>query len=400
MINNEITNFFEIKHQKLIKKENKLKETLNNEVTKKREKLENFVSELNINIKNCERLNKIKEVFEKEEQEQKKNILEILSYISYFSKRKKEMRKILIKPILNLKFSFKDNEQVIIFEENEFHGLQPPKDIKCEDIDIDKLNISWKFNYDNLIELNEKNIKFKVEIKRKDINEKFIQVYEGNNQNCLVDDLQIGTTYEVRILSIYNDSIMSPYSPIQKVKTLNVDSNILRESKRQKEFSEILYKWSGYKSMELIYRGTRDGATSEKFHEKCDNQGPTICLYKNEKGYIFGGYVSISWKTEGNNYYKAPHCFIFTLTNIHGTQPTLFEFKDSNYSVFHGRDHGAHFGGDIQIFDDFLKTESKSDFPDDYKDILGKGKSILTGNLNNDNKNFKIKEIEVFKLFK
>ena len=36
MINNEITNFFEIKHQKLIKKENKLKETLNNEVTKKR----------------------------------------------------------------------------------------------------------------------------------------------------------------------------------------------------------------------------------------------------------------------------------------------------------------------------------------------------------------------------
>lgn len=72
MINNEITNFFEIKHQKLINKENKLKETLNNEVTKKREKLENFVSELNINIKNCERLNKIKEVFEKEEQEQKK----------------------------------------------------------------------------------------------------------------------------------------------------------------------------------------------------------------------------------------------------------------------------------------------------------------------------------------
>ena len=46
------------------------------------------------------------------------------------------MRKILIKPILNLKISFKDNEQVIIFEENEFHGLQPPKDIKCEDIDI------------------------------------------------------------------------------------------------------------------------------------------------------------------------------------------------------------------------------------------------------------------------
>ena len=400
MINNEITNFFEIKHQKLINKENKLKETLNNEVTKKREKLENFVSELNINIKNCERLNKIKEVFEKEEQQQEKNILEILSYISYFNKRKKEMRNMLIKPISNLKISFKEEEEVILFEEYIFNGLQSPKDIEFKDIDIDNLNMSWKFNYDNLIEIEEKKIKFRVEIRRKDINEKFILVYEGNNHNCFIDNLVIDTLYEVRIASIYNDSITSPYSQIQKVKTLDVDSNILRESKKQKEFLEIIYKWSGYKSMKLIYRGTRDGSTSEKFHEKCDNQGPTICIYKNEKGYIFGGYASIPWKTEGNSYFRAPDCFIFTLTNIHETEPTLFEFKGTTDSVFHGRDHGAHFGGDIKIFEDFLKTESRSQFPDDYKDNLGKGKSIFTGDLNNNNYNFKIKEIEVFKLFK
>lgn len=43
--------------------------------------------------------------------------------------------------------------------------------------------------------------------------------------------------------------------------------------------------------MILLYRGTKDGTTSYKFHEKCDDQGPTICLYKNEKGHIFGGYL-------------------------------------------------------------------------------------------------------------
>ena len=36
--------------------------------------------------------------------------------------------------------------------------------------------------------------------------------------------------------------------------------------------------------MELLYRGSRDGTTSNIFHNKCDNKGPTICLYKNEKG--------------------------------------------------------------------------------------------------------------------
>ena len=34
--------------------------------------------------------------------------------------------------------------------------------------------------------------------------------------------------------------------------------------------------------MKLLYRGTKDGTTSLKFHEKCDNKGPTICLYKND----------------------------------------------------------------------------------------------------------------------
>ena len=35
-----------------------------------------------------------------------------------------------------------------------------------------------------------------------------------------------------------------------------------------------------------------------------------------------------------------------------------------------------------------------------YEDSLGKGKSIFTGDLNNSNMHFKMKEIEVFKLFK
>ena len=41
-----------------------------------------------------------------------------------------------------------------------------------------------------------------------------------------------------------------------------------------------------------------------------------------------------------------------------------------------------------------------SDFPHSYQDILGKGRSIFTGDLNNSNTSFNLKEIEVFKIFK
>ena len=86
-----------------------------------------------------------------------------------------------------------------------------------------------------------------------------------------------------------------------------------------------LLEWTEYKGMELIYRGTRDGTTSNTFHNKCDNQGPTLCLFKNEKGNIFGGYTSISWTNSPQLIYKSdPYSFIFTLTNIHNTEPTKF----------------------------------------------------------------------------
>ena len=85
-------------------------------------------------------------------------------------------------------------------------------------------------------------------------------------------------------------------------------SIILKESKREKELLEKIYEWNGYKRMELLYRGTRDGKSCKDFHNKCDNKGP-----KSEKGYIFGGYSPISWKSSGiwKNHNDS---FIFTLT--------------------------------------------------------------------------------------
>lgn len=299
----------------------------------------------------------------------------------------------------NLKISYKDDEEILKVDEYYFNGIKYPEEIQFNNIKIDSLKMSWKFLQNIPIKIDEKKLKFKVEIREEKTKDNFIQVYEGKENNCSIENLINGTNYEIRICSIYEESI-SDWSPLQRVKTLAVDSKILDESNREKEFLEKIFEWSGYKFMELIYRGTRDGTTSKIFHEKCDDQGPTICLYKNEKGFIFGGYASISWSTQRNGYVLAPDCFIFTLTNVHETEPMKFKFKGSSDSVYHGITHGAHFGGDIKIFEDFNNTDSRSQFPDDYEDSLGKGKSIFTGDLNNDNFYFKVKEIEVFKLIK
>ena len=155
--------------------------------------------------------------------------------------------------------------------------------------------------------------------------------------------------------------------------------------------------------MELIYRGTRDGSNSNIFHNKCDNQGPTICLFKNEKGNIFGGYTSISWESPNKGQWKFVHdSFIFTLTNIYGTVPIKYPNIDSRYSVYHHPNYGPTFGGgcEIYLYDDFSDNNniSSSNIGHSYLDVLGKGCSIFTGDENNDNHNFILKELEVFML--
>ena len=164
-----------------------------------------------------------------------------------------------------------------------------------------------------------------------------------------------------------------------------------------------LLEWSGYKKIELIYRGSRDGTLSKNFHEKCDNQGPTITLIKNEKGNIFGGFSSVSWTSLGK-YKQAPNSFLFTLTNIYGTNPTKFQLKNNNDSnaICNNSSYGPLFGNgwDLYVRNDFFNNGIYSNFPNAYEDSIGKGKSIFTGDPNNNNKYLKIKEVEVFKLYK
>ena len=246
-------------------------------------------------------------------------MIKTLSYVSKINKNQKEMKILFQELMKNLKISFKEEESNIKYEEYYFNGIQTPKDIEFKEITSNTFKIFWKIDNINILNVENKQIKFKVEIRKENTNEKFAKIYEGNNNNCLVENLDKNTNYEIKICSIYNN-IISNWTKIEKIKTKDFDSLILNESKRENEFLEKLYEWSGYKKMDLIFRGSRDGMTSNAFHNKCDNQGPTICLFKNNTGYIFGGFTSISWGIDGN-YHSDSNSFLFTLTNSLGKSP-------------------------------------------------------------------------------
>ena len=389
---NDLTNSYLKKHEKLLKEENEMKEKLQIEVTKVKEKFENFLSELNIEIKISERINKGIKKMENEE----KNIIKILSYVSKINKTQKKMKNCLNKIIKSIKFSYEEEKSVINYEEYYLSGIPLIKDIETKNLSYSSIDLSW--NIDDIKNFDKDKIKYKVEIKKE--NEEFNKVYEGNNNNCSLNNLIINTNYEFKICCLYNN-LIGEWTEIQKFKTPDIDSTILNESNRKNEFFQKLSEWCKFKKIELIFRGSRDGMTANNFHSKCDNQEETITLIKSDKGYIFGGYTPFPWSMD-YSYHSSPSSFLFTLTNIHGTQPTKFESKNDNKEVYHDASYGPTFGGgyDLAIYNDFINSGSWSYFPSTYQDNLGKGKSIFTGDLNNSNTNFKLREIEIFKLSK
>ena len=87
---------------------------------------------------------------------------------------------------------------------------------------------------------------FKVEKRIKDSKDKFTQVYEGNTKNCLIIDLKINTSYEIRLCWSYGNLVGS-WTNIYNFKTYSIDSIdsiILNNLKKKWIFTKNIWmKW-------------------------------------------------------------------------------------------------------------------------------------------------------------
>ena len=289
-VDKETTKSYETKREKLNKEEKDLKDKLKTEVTKIKEKLEIYMSEINNLLKINEKIEKGLKSLEKDE----KTMIKTLSYISKINKNQKEMRTLIQESMKNLKISFIEEESTIKYESYYFNGIPIPEEIEFKDVDTNSFKVCWKLDDAYILNCYKEEIKYRMEMRKENSKDEFFQIYEGADNSYIVNkQIEKNTSYEIRICSIYND-LMSNWSNIYKIKTNSFEGIILNEIQKEGYLKKI-FEWTGFKKMALIYRGTKDGSDANSFHNKCNNQGPTICLCKNEKGSIFGGYSSISW---------------------------------------------------------------------------------------------------------
>ena len=159
-------------------------------------------------------------------------MIKILTYISKINKNEKEMKDKEMKKLYdtcmrNIKISFEEKENKVKYEEYFFNGIPSPKNIEFKDIYINSIKVNWKIDDINLLNIDKNKIKFKIEIRKENSNDNFNKIYEGNEMNYLINNLESNTNYEIRICSIYND-INSIYSEIKKVKTNEFDIDSLK----------------------------------------------------------------------------------------------------------------------------------------------------------------------------
>jgi hypothetical protein len=54
-------------------------------------------------------------------------------------------------------------------------------------------------------------------------------------------------------------------------------------------------------TLTLLYSGSTHGWDIEKFHELCDEKGPTITVMKSKASRVFGGFTMQSWESLSND---------------------------------------------------------------------------------------------------
>ncbi|CAG8579730.1 7136_t:CDS:2, partial [Paraglomus occultum] len=97
---------------------------------------------------------------------------------------------------------------------------------------------------------------------------------------------------------------------------------------------------------ELLLRGTRDGFDSGKFHNLCDNKGPTLIVCKTNSGNtIIGGYNPLNWTSNDSTYGNTNKSFLFYIRNIDDlSSAQIARVNNSSNAVYYHSSYGPCFG--------------------------------------------------------
>ncbi|RIA93166.1 hypothetical protein C1645_874226 [Glomus cerebriforme] len=113
--------------------------------------------------------------------------------------------------------------------------------------------------------------------------------------------------------------------------------------------------WSTPYEFKLLFRGSRDGFTSDDFHKFCDSQSCTVTVAKvKDTSEILGGYNPIAWRSDSGfgSYDTTKDSFIFSFKNNKIENYILSRVIDENHAIYNSDFCGPTFGNDdLNLFD-------------------------------------------------
>ncbi|KAH3823355.1 hypothetical protein DPMN_125154 [Dreissena polymorpha] len=168
------------------------------------------------------------------------------------------------------------------------------------------------------------------------------------------------------------------------------------------EYMDQLESWlgTGPKIFTRLYQITRDGCNAITFHQKCDNQGPTVTVLYNQHGSVYGGYGSASWISSSGSYIKDSNAFLFQLKYSGTDQCITFPVTKADSAMYALSSYGPIFGAghDLVTFKDTVNSSGG------YFALNGStnfGISFNTQGLTFDkiiNNNLNVTELEVYSI--
>ncbi|KAL3867701.1 hypothetical protein ACJMK2_040568 [Sinanodonta woodiana] len=131
-------------------------------------------------------------------------------------------------------------------------------------------------------------------------------------------------------------------------------------SKSDKKRLEALIG-GGRKTFHLLYSAERDGCNAAVFHNKCNNQGPTLTVLYNGYKTIFGGYTAMSWQN-GANYVHDSAAFLFQLCYNGEMNPQKFNIKLPANAIYNHSSYGPTFGSghDLCTFNGIIAPDGQA----------------------------------------
>jgi hypothetical protein len=186
-------------------------------------------------------------------------------------------------------------------------------------------------------------------------------------------------------------SRMAPYLARPAVAQSVLDSLILND------LPQIFNDFIG-KEFQLLWRGSRDGFSAEKFHNCCDDHPNTLTIIQDTEGFIFGGFTPVKWDSNsGPKVDSTQQSFVFTIVNPSETGAQRFGLKGEKKgtAIQCHRPRGPHFG-DIVVASDCAENMNSSVNPGQFYAIPREARGL--GSIFTRSNRFRVREIEVFEI--